>query len=103
MRAKLGDAAKRGPTGWEGNLVGAAEAAGAEVLQDRVVRHEIEWADPPAMWDGMTRAGPWHAKRVRHGDAWVDGLREEWVASFPPAAPIKHTPAARMLVLARRT
>ncbi|EOD22733.1 hypothetical protein EMIHUDRAFT_195064 [Emiliania huxleyi CCMP1516] len=43
-------------------------------------RHRIEWPCPAGMWEGMTRSGPWHAQRVRRGDAFVDGLRDDFLA-----------------------
>jgi hypothetical protein len=52
----------------------------------------------------MTRAGPWHAQRLRRGDAFVDGLREELLARLDvaPGSPVTHSPNARMLVLRRK-
>jgi SAM-dependent methyltransferase len=102
LKSKLGDSAKRGPDGWEGALVGSAEAAGAEVLKDKIIPHEIVWGSPALMWEGMTHSGPWHAQRLRRGDEFVDGLREAFVSAYPPDQPITHHPNARLLVLRRR-
>ena len=69
-------------------------------LQER--RHRIEWPCPAGMWEGMTRSGPWHAQRVRRGDAFVDGLRDDFLAPYAPQEPLAHNPAARLLVLRKR-
>jgi len=104
LKAALGDgAARRGTAGWEDALAGAAEAAGAEVLvNNERLPHRIEWPSPDAMWEGMTRSGPWHAQRERRGDEFVDGLREAFVAPYSPGEPVAHRPAGRLLVLRRK-
>jgi SAM-dependent methyltransferase len=104
LKAALGDsAARRGTAGWEDALAGAAEAAGAEVLvNNERLPHRIEWPSPDAMWEGMTRSGPWHAQRERRGDEFVDGLREAFVAPYSPDEPVAHRPAGRLLVLRRK-
>lgn len=103
IRRAIGDAAaRRGAAGWEDALAGAAAAAGAEVLADEERRHRIEWPCPAGMWEGMTRSGPWHAQRVRRGDAFVDGLRDDFLAPYAPQEPLAHNPAARLLVLRKR-
>eukprot|EP00037_Helgoeca_nana_P005667 m.53149 g.53149 ORF g.53149 m.53149 type:complete len:276 (+) comp16635_c0_seq3:3101-3928(+) len=101
LKSKLGAAARRGTAGWEDALAGAATAAGGTVLENCSIAHEIKWLTPAVMWEGMTRAGPWHAQRLRRGDAFVDGLREEFCAAFPADEPITHTPSARLLVVKR--
>ena len=101
LKSHLGDAAKRGPDGWQDALPAAAEAAGGEVLENRAIQHEITWPSPTEMWEGMTRAGPWHAQRLRRGEDFVDGLREEWCGGFAAGEPITHTPSARLIVVRR--
>ena len=98
LKSKVGSS-KRGPDGWEAALIGAAEAVGGEVLEDRLIAHEMSWNSPTAFWEGMTRAGPWHAQRLRHSDEFVDGLREEFCEAFAPDQPVTHSPHARMLVV----
>lgn len=98
LKSKVGSS-KRGPDGWEAALVGAAEAAGGEIVEDRFISHEISWDNPASFWEGMTRAGPWHAQRLRHSDDFVDGLREEFCAAFASDEPVVHAPNARMLVV----
>lgn len=98
LKSKVGSS-KRGPDGWEAALVGAAEAAGGEVLEDRLIAHEMSWDSPALFWEGMTRAGPWHAQRLRHSDDFVDGLREEFCEVFASNEPVVHSPHARMLVV----
>jgi hypothetical protein len=84
-------------------LVPAAEKAGAEVLVDRIIQHKMSWDSPAHMWEGMTRAGPWHVQRLQRGDEFVDSLREEWSSAFESDQPLVHTPNARMLVLRRKS
>ena len=101
LKDKLGSS-KRGPDGWEAALVAAAEAAGGEVLEDRLISHEMVWDSPGAFWEGMTRAGPWHAQRLRHSDGFVDGLREEFCSVYAADEPVAHSPNARMIVVRRK-
>jgi hypothetical protein len=87
----------------------------AQVLADRFEQHPIHWTSAEACWDAMTRAGPWHAMRLRRGDAFVDGMRDDFITAcgqLPPGAtgqssespqpgapPLTHAPRARILVL----
>lgn len=98
LKSKVGSS-KRGPDGWEMALVGAVEAAGGEVLEDRLIAHEMSWDSPAAFWEGMTRAGPWHAQRLRHSDDFVDGLKEEFCEAYEATEVVSHSPNARMLVV----
>jgi len=93
---------KRHADGWEAALVPAATAAGCEVLVDRLVQHEMAWPSPEAFFDAMTRSGPWHAHRLRYGDGFVDGLRDELLGAYPVGEPLVHAPKARLLVVVRR-
>lgn len=102
LKSKLGDDARRGIAGWEDALPAAAEAVGGEVLENRRIAHQIEWPSPAAMWDGMTRSGPWHAQRLSRGDEFVDGLRESWEHRFEAGKPLVHTPSARLIVVRRK-
>ena len=99
---KLGDTAKSEDAAWEGALPAATAAAGGEVLEYRTIAHTIEWDSPAQMWEAMTRSGPWHALRLRRGDAFVDGLRDEWCAAFATDRPVIHTPRARLMVVRRK-
>eukprot|EP00978_Attheya_sp_CCMP212_P023705 scaffold73105_cov49-Attheya_sp.AAC.2 len=84
---------------WYDKLVEVAERAGAKVLEDRLVQHEITWEDRTQLWEGMTRSGPWHALRLKRGDAFVDALGDEFCSIYPANEPIIHAPSARLLVL----
>jgi SAM-dependent methyltransferase len=98
LKSKVGSS-KRGPEGWEAALALAAEAVGGEVLEDCLIAHEISWDNPAAFWEGMTRAGPWHAQRLRHSDDFVDGLKEEFCEAYASDEVVAHSPNARMLVV----
>ena len=102
LKGKLGDGARRGNPGWEDALPAAAEAAGGEVIENRAIAHRIDWPSPAAMWEGMTRSGPWHAQRLSRGDEFVESCREDWESKFEAGKPIVHTPSARLLVVRRR-
>ena len=100
--AAAADAAalKPAPPSWDapGALAAAARAAGAEVMDDADERHEIAWNSAGACFDAMSRAGPWHAARLRRGDAFVDALREDFIAALG-SGPLLHAPRARVLTL----
>lgn len=53
----------------------------------------------------MTRAGPWHSRRLLLGDGHMEQLRQQFMAADgpygAPAAPLFHTPAARIVCLRR--
>jgi len=51
----------------------------------------------------MSRAGPWHARRLVMGDAWVDDLGSELIEMFPPDNPVCHKFTARMIIARRGT
>lgn len=87
---------------WDSLLVAAAEAAGAEVLLDTLLQHGIEWHDGEAVWEGMTRSGPWHFTRLRRGDAFMDAVKSEFLQVHPVGRAVRHAPQARLLVLRKR-
>ena len=79
---------------------GAAEAAGAHVLVNEARQHDIAWASAEECWEVMTRAGPWHATRMRRGDEFMEEVRSEFLAGLPEGQ-VVHRPSARLLVLQR--
>ena len=87
---------------WDELLTASAESAGAEVLLDKYVVHEMEWPDGEAMWEGMTRGGPWAFTRLRRGDAFMEEMKSEFLEEYPLGNVVKHTPRARLLVLRKR-
>lgn len=101
LRAMLGNSARRGVPGWEDSLSSAVEAAGGEVLFESKLKYRIEWPSPSFMFDAMTECGPWHALRLKKGDGFVDGLRDEFLAPYAPEAPLVHDPEARVLCFRR--
>ena len=91
---------------WEAGLLeGAAAAGGGAVLQDLRIPHDMSWPDAEAFWEAMTRAGPWHARRLQHGDAHMEELRARFLgggwAAERRRRPLRHTPSARLVVLRR--
>ena len=55
------------------------------------------------MFDAMTECGPWHALRLKKGDDFVDGLRDDFLAPYAVDAPLVHDPTARVLVSRRKS
>ena len=49
------------------------------------------------------RTGPWHALRLKKGDDFVDGLRDDFLAPYAVDAPLVHDPTARVLVFRRKS
>ena len=49
------------------------------------------------------RPGPWHALRLKKGDDFVDGLRDDFLAPYAVDAPLVHDPTARVLVFRRKS
>jgi len=84
---------------WVEELSVQARAAGAEVLEDCELRHEIHWSDLSEVWDVMSSAGPWHATKLRRGEEFMGALRSDFLNSAERASPVVHVPCARKLVL----
>ena len=55
------------------------------------------------MFDAMTECGPWYALRLKKGDDFVDGLRDDFLAPYAVDAPLVHDPTARVLVFRRKS
>ena len=88
---------------WDENIVAAmTDVAGIEIISDEFIAHEIRWKDGRDMFEGMSRAGPWHALRLRRGDEFVDRLGEELVSRYPPDAALAHAFTARMIIARKR-
>jgi ubiquinone/menaquinone biosynthesis C-methylase UbiE len=93
---------KQSTSSWDELLAAAAESAGAEVLVDTLLQHEMEWRDGAAIWEGMTRGGPWVFTRLRRGDDFMQELKGEFLQVHPSGTSVRHSPHARLLVLRKR-
>mmetsp|Transcript_12298 Transcript_12298/g.26070 ORF Transcript_12298/g.26070 Transcript_12298/m.26070 type:complete len:321 (-) Transcript_12298:216-1178(-) len=101
LNKKLGKEDEDNPP-WDGDIAGAAEEAGSDILEDTYIVHSMEFANPGQFFDIMSRAGPWHAMRLRRGDEFVNDLGKEFQAMYPVGEPLSNRFTARMLVLRRR-
>ncbi|KAL3803309.1 hypothetical protein ACHAW5_009769 [Stephanodiscus triporus] len=99
VRGKLGK--QDGEGAWDENIEAAIRVAEGEIIDDRFITHDIRWKDGRDMFEGMSRAGPWHAMRLRRGDEFVDLLGEELIAKYPPETTLVHAFTARMIVARR--
>ncbi|KAL4440261.1 hypothetical protein ABPG75_003262 [Micractinium tetrahymenae] len=89
---------------WEAGIPGQALAAinGVQLLRDERVVHAMEWPSAAAFWQAMTRAGPWHSRLLHFGEEHMEELRKLFMEGYPDeAAPLAHTPEARLVCLRR--
>lgn len=100
VKKKLGKENKEVP--WDEDIEVAIAAAGGEIIDDRFIVNDISWKDAKDLFEGMSRAGPWHAMRLRRGDEFVDELGQELQSFYPPATSLRHKFTARMIVARRR-
>ena len=99
LAQRVGAQERKQPTAsWDEQLAAAAEAGGAEVLLDTEPEHTMEWPDGDAIFEGMSRGGPWHATRMRRGDGFMEEIKADFLAVHPVGEPVRHTPHARLLV-----
>lgn len=90
---------------WEAGLLQSAEEAGGVVVCDARISHSMEWESVDAFWEGMTRAGPWHSRRLQYGDEHMEELRAAFLQGYGPDGgrqPLQHAPEARLIVLRRQ-
>ena len=73
-----------------------------DIITDEYVSHDIARKDGRDMFEGMSRAGPWRALRLRRGDEFVDRLGEALVSRYPPDVALSHAFTARMIVARKR-
>lgn len=99
VKRKLGKQYKEDP--WDENIEAAVATAGGEIINDKLIVHHICWEDATDLFDGMSRAGPWHAMRLRRGDKFVDQLGQELISMYPPGTSLCHKFTARMIVVRR--
>ena len=88
---------------WDENIVDAIHRVGGiEIIIDEYISHDITWKDGRDMFEGMSKAGPWHAMRLKRGDDFVDMLGEVLVSRYPPHETLAHSFAARMIVARKK-
>eukprot|EP00571_Detonula_confervacea_P005813 CAMPEP_0172328572 /NCGR_PEP_ID=MMETSP1058-20130122/60423_1 /TAXON_ID=83371 /ORGANISM="Detonula confervacea, Strain CCMP 353" /LENGTH=305 /DNA_ID=CAMNT_0013045693 /DNA_START=179 /DNA_END=1096 /DNA_ORIENTATION=- len=87
---------------WDENIQDAIAAAGGEIMHDESIVHEMCWNNAKDLFDGMSRAGPWHALRLRRGDEFVDSLGKELISLYPPESSLTDKFTARMIVARRQ-
>eukprot|EP00547_Thalassionema_nitzschioides_P007799 CAMPEP_0194223478 /NCGR_PEP_ID=MMETSP0156-20130528/35253_1 /TAXON_ID=33649 /ORGANISM="Thalassionema nitzschioides, Strain L26-B" /LENGTH=325 /DNA_ID=CAMNT_0038954651 /DNA_START=191 /DNA_END=1168 /DNA_ORIENTATION=+ len=87
---------------WDQMIAQVVKESGADILQDEYVAHSIEFDNAKDLFDRMSRAGPWHALRLRRGDDFVDELGAELQAAYPNNKHLTLQTYARMLVIFRR-
>mmetsp|Transcript_20169 Transcript_20169/g.37697 ORF Transcript_20169/g.37697 Transcript_20169/m.37697 type:complete len:368 (-) Transcript_20169:626-1729(-) len=88
---------------WEDELIPAAlSVPGTKLVQDSMLTHAIEWENAEDCFESMTRAGPLHALRLRRGDDFVDGLKQEFCAPYPPGQKLSNDFEARLIVILRQ-
>jgi len=104
LKRKLGKKDEGKP--WDENIDAAVAAAGGEIVHDKFITHDICWSCVRDMFDGMSRAGPWHAMRLRRGDDFVDELGKELQSmlhtQYPIGKTLSHKTTARMIVARRQ-
>ena len=91
-------------------MVGGAVDAGCTVVEDRLIQHEMHWPSANVFWDAMTRGGPWHPRRLLHGDAFMEEKRQEFVKEYGGGGGgggggdqvLTHRPRARLIVFQKR-
>ena len=88
---------------WAEDVTGTASRF-ADMLRNELIAHEMAWPSADEFWEVMTRGGPWAARRLKLGDAHMDGLKARWLAAggFDARAPLAHSPCARHITLRRR-
>jgi hypothetical protein len=85
---------------WDHQVLQKAKELG-QVVKDQYISHDIEWESVDQFWNVMTKAGPWHAMRLKRGDEFVDELKDDVCAAFGDG-PIVHRARARLLILRRQ-
>jgi SAM-dependent methyltransferase len=84
---------------WENELLPSVVGS-ARVLANLPLVFELEYDDSGSLWQALTQLGPLRGLAMARGQALVDELGEQFVAELPSAS-LKHTPEARLLLLAR--
>jgi hypothetical protein len=75
-------------------------AAGGRLICDTRLCFEMEHEDAHGMWRALTHLGPLRALMLSRGEAFVAQLGEAFTAGLPEGV-LRHTPAARLLVIER--
>lgn len=85
---------------WEGRLREALRGAGATVLRDERAETEMRHEDAAALWRELARSAVLRLLAGHRGEAFLAALGERFLHRLGPG-PVRHYPAARLL-LARR-
>lgn len=89
-----------GDSSWESRLVAAVTAQGATLDRDESPAFQMSHVDAPAFFNAFTESGPLRALATTRGAAFVNQLREEFLANAPTGE-WNHRPRARLLVAHR--
>mmetsp|Transcript_18121 Transcript_18121/g.38992 ORF Transcript_18121/g.38992 Transcript_18121/m.38992 type:complete len:400 (+) Transcript_18121:248-1447(+) len=75
-------------TEWERSLVEVVMQGveDAVLLSDEMVQHDMQWPDVDTFWEVMTQGGPWHARRLSFGNAYMETLKALFVAGLAQEA-----------------
>lgn len=95
------------PIPWDHTISQVVQESNADVLQDDYLLHSMMFDNPQDLFHRMSRAGPWHAMRLRRGDNFVDELGSEFVAKVAALQPNDEEELtlqwyARMLVVRKK-
>ena len=82
---------------WQMRLVPAIQREGGTMLADRSVEVPMRHDSAETFFDAMTTWGPMRVLRLRHGEAFVGGIRAEFLAGAP-AGPYEQKASANLLV-----
>lgn len=89
-----------GDRSWENRLAATLTSLGAVIERDEQPSHAMPHADASSFFDAFTRSGPMRALAIARGDAFVEGLRTEFLSRAPEGA-WTHHPHARLIVARR--
>jgi len=100
MRRLLGRHLSQPDASWQDRLVPALREAGADLLEDRRVEFVMVHESAEVLWEAITRWGPTRLVARRHGEAFLEALKPDYLAAMGPG-PVEQRASARFL-LARR-
>ncbi len=87
---------------WESSLLSEIYKEGGMVCEDRLIQHTMVWENVDEFWEIMTRAGPWHARRVQIGEKGMETMKAKYMKFFESLdTSLEHAPKARLLVITK--